>query len=220
MSKVMTLLREELYGLHVPFFLARLALAILPPYVGSRLRVAVLRLAGFQLGRGTVLWGTPLITGSGALHTRLAVGESCWINIGCLFDVGDEITIGQSVSIGQRAMILTTSHAIGDAARRAGPLTTAPVRIDDGAWIGAHATILPGVTIGAGAVVAAGAVVTKSVAPNQLVAGVPAKPLRTLDPEECPVHDALPEDKQTEGAGLSIRQKVLLNPATFEAAHE
>ena len=51
----------------------------------------------------------------------------------------------------------------------------APVKIGNKVWIGAHATILPGVTIGNGAVVGAGAVVTKDVPENAVVAGVPAK---------------------------------------------
>ena len=52
--------------------------------------------------------------------------------------------------------------------------------VGDGVWIGARATILPGVQIGDGAVVAAGAVVTRDVAANSLVAGVPAKTIREL----------------------------------------
>ena len=54
-------------------------------------------------------------------------------------------------------------------------LISAPVRIEDAAWIGAHVTILKGVTIGTGAIVGAGSVVTKDVAANSIVAGVPTK---------------------------------------------
>ena len=55
-----------------------------------------------------------------------------------------------------------------------------PVRIGDKVWVGANATILPGVTIGDGAIVAAGAVVTKDVAPRTVVGGVPAKVIKTI----------------------------------------
>jgi len=58
------------------------------------------------------------------------------------------------------------------------PLST--VSVEDGAWIAARVTVLPGVTIGRGSVVAAGAVVTRDVPPNCLVAGVPARVLREL----------------------------------------
>jgi acetyltransferase-like isoleucine patch superfamily enzyme len=54
------------------------------------------------------------------------------------------------------------------------------VRIRSGAWIGARATILPGVTVGAGTIVAAGAVVAKSTPDNVLVAGVPARFVKNL----------------------------------------
>ncbi|GAB04398.1 putative acetyltransferase [Gordonia amarae NBRC 15530] len=48
-------------------------------------------------------------------------------------------------------------------------------------WVGANSTIVPGVRIGEGAIVAAGSVVTKDVAPNTIVGGVPAKPIREID---------------------------------------
>ena len=60
-------------------------------------------------------------------------------------------------------------------------MTPKPVKIGNKVWIGAHATILPGVTIGDGAVVAAGAVVTKDVPSNVVVAGVPAKVIKEIE---------------------------------------
>lgn len=180
MKQVSQLLRSETSELQIRLQLAHLAMWPLPPHVGNRLRVYLLRMAGFQIGRGTVMWGAPTITGSGDLYTRLHIGRDCWFNIGCMLNLGATITIGDRVAIGHQVMILTDSHAIGDQKRRAGPLTALPVQIGDGAWVGARATILPGVTIGEGAVVAAGAVVTKTVAPNLLVGGVPARPIREL----------------------------------------
>jgi maltose O-acetyltransferase len=180
MSRLGTVLREELDGLHVRLLLARSLMAVLPPYVGSRVRPALLRAAGFAIGRGTVMWGAPLITGSRGLQRRLTVGRECWFNVGCHLDLSAEVTIGDRVSIGQEVMILTNAHRIGDSDRRAGPLASSPVRIEDGAWLSTRCTILPGVTVGAGAVVAAGAVVTRDVAPHTLVGGVPARKLRSL----------------------------------------
>jgi len=60
-------------------------------------------------------------------------------------------------------------------------VVVAPVLIERGAWICARALILPGVTVGARSVVAAGAVVTRSVPPDVVVAGNPAKVVRRLD---------------------------------------
>lgn len=180
MKRVWHLLRSETSELQVRLQLAHLAMSPLPIHVGNRLRVSLLRMAGFQIGRGTVMWGAPTITGSGDLYQRLHIGCDCWFNVGCFLNLGATITIGDRVALGHQVMVITDSHAIGNWSRRAGPLTALPVQIGDGAWIGARATILPGITIGEGAVVAAGAVVTKSVAPHLLVGGVPARPLREL----------------------------------------
>ena len=59
-----------------------------------------------------------------------------------------------------------------------------PVHIEENAWLGANATILPGVTVGKNAIVAAGAVVTKDVPANTIVAGIPARVIKHLDEEE------------------------------------
>jgi maltose O-acetyltransferase len=56
-----------------------------------------------------------------------------------------------------------------------------PVTIEDGCWIGANATVLPGVRIAGGTVIAAGAVVTRDCEPNSLYAGVPATRIKALD---------------------------------------
>jgi putative colanic acid biosynthesis acetyltransferase WcaF len=84
----------------------------------------------------------------------------------------DKITIGTKVAISREVFICTASHDITKPNR---PLITAPVTICDGVWIGARATILPGVTIGEGAIVGAGAVVTKDVEAWTVVGGNPAK---------------------------------------------
>ena len=99
---------------------------------------------------------------------------------GNYFDVSADIELGNDVAVGQQVLILTQTHRLGPSERRADVLTSAPVTIGDGCWIGARAVILPGVTIGPGAVVAAGAVVREDVPPDVLVAGVPARPVREL----------------------------------------
>ena len=67
-----------------------------------------------------------------------------------------------------------------DPARR-GDLEPAPIRVGNDVWIGANATVLPGVTVGDGAVIAAGAVVTRDVPPMTVVGGVPAKIIKHID---------------------------------------
>ena len=185
MRKVWQLLREETEWLHVRLTLAQFVMSIFPPYVCSRLRVVFLRLAGFRIGHGTVMWGTPTIVGLGNIRKRLTIGQTCVFNVGCHLELGAELVIGDRVSFGQQVMVLTNAHEIGDGRiRRAGMLDARPVRIEDGAWLSTRCTILPGVTIGRGAIVAAGAVVTKSVAPHTMVGGIPAQVIRKLPAED------------------------------------
>ena len=100
------------------------------------------------------------------------IGKNVYINHACSFlDMGT-ITIEDDVLIGPKANLLTEEHPVDPAKRSA--LMVRPVLIKRNAWIGAGATILPGVTVGENAVVAAGAVVNRNVPANTVVAGVPA----------------------------------------------
>jgi acetyltransferase-like isoleucine patch superfamily enzyme len=109
----------------------------------------------------------------------LRLGANVFVNHGCtLNDIGG-IEIGDDTMLGPNVSLLTSGHPVAVADRRAG-ITVAPIVIGSDVWIGAGATVLGGVTIGDGAVVAAGAVVTHDVPPATLVAGVPARVLRSL----------------------------------------
>jgi acetyltransferase-like isoleucine patch superfamily enzyme len=77
-----------------------------------------------------------------------------------------------------KVSLLSEGHPIAVDDRQT--LTTGSIHIKRGAWIGAQATILQGVTIGENAVVAAGAVVTKDVPANTVVGGIPAKIIKTI----------------------------------------
>ena len=81
--------------------------------------------------------------------------------------------------IGSQVVIATINHDLIPEHRSDN--LPSPVHIGRNVWIGSHATILPGVSIGDNAVVAAGAVVTKDVEPNSIVGGVPAKVLRMIN---------------------------------------
>lgn len=106
------------------------------------------------------------------------VGKEVFINFGCTFLDQGGITLDDGVFIGPGAKILTEGHPEQPEIRHT--LLTQPVAIRRKAWIGAGATVLPGVTVGENAIVAAGAVVTKDVPDNTVVAGVPAKIIRKI----------------------------------------
>lgn len=110
---------------------------------------------------------------------NITLGKGVFINEGCCFQDQGGIEIGNNVLIGQQVVIATLNHDL--APEKRGNMIPAPVKIGNNVWIGSHATILAGVTIGDNAVVAAGAVVTKDVSANTVVAGVPAKVIKNIE---------------------------------------
>lgn len=172
--------REETSALHLRLVLVNLIISLLPYQVGSRLRTWLYRAAGLNIGRTTVILGKIEFTGNGDIHPRLKIGENGVINWPCYLNLGAAITIGDRVAIGHHAVLITDEHEIGASFWRAGALQSRPIVIEDGCWLGARVTVLPGVTIGRGAVVAAGAVVARDAPPNTLVGGVPAKIIKEL----------------------------------------
>lgn len=184
-AKWRRLIYEEFGGIRWRILLAQLLLKPLPKHVGSRIRPEILRLVGFHIGEGTIMWDLPEFTGGDNLINMLTIGRYCWFNSGIYLDLGAPIHIGDQVAIGHDVLFMTGSHQINHAPdkRRAGPWYAEPITVGDRVWLGARCNILPGVHIGAGAVVAAGATVTKDVPANCIVAGVPAKVIRYIDSE-------------------------------------
>lgn len=111
---------------------------------------------------------------------RTSIGHGTFININCYFMDGGTIEIGNNVFIGPSCGFYTANHALDIKARNAGMEIALPIKVGDNCWFGANVSVMPGVTIGSGCVIAAGSVVTKDVADNSLVAGVPAKFIKTI----------------------------------------
>lgn len=110
---------------------------------------------------------------------NIKLGKRVFINSNVMMvDLGG-ITIEDDVLIGPGAYLLSVNHKLNPKQRR--ELELKPVVIKKNAWIGAKATICPGVIVGENAVVAAGAVVTKDVPKNTVVAGMPAKVIKKID---------------------------------------
>ncbi|HEY4304912.1 MAG TPA: sugar O-acetyltransferase [Gemmatimonadaceae bacterium] len=109
----------------------------------------------------------------------ITVGRNVFVNQNCTFydlgglDIGDDVMIGPNVSL------ITSGHPLEPSQRRNGVIAK-PIWIERNVWIAAGATIIGGVTVGENSVVAAGAVVTKSVPPNSLVGGNPARVIRSI----------------------------------------
>jgi acetyltransferase-like isoleucine patch superfamily enzyme len=101
---------------------------------------------------------------------RLELGERVFINQGCTFLDYAGIRLGNRVMVGPRVTFITSGHPV-DPAERKLYLTGEPIDVGENVWIGAGATILPGVSIGRDAVIAAGATVADDVPAASLVTG-------------------------------------------------
>lgn len=135
-------------------------------------------LFGGRLGEGSVV-SAPL---QGVCFDRVVIGKNVYINSNCLMMSRGGITIEDDVLIAANASLISNNHDFYE--RQI--LTCKPVLIKKGAWIGAGATILPGVTVGKYAVVGAAAVVTRDVPDNAVVVGNPARVTKILDESRFP----------------------------------
>ena len=133
-----------------------------------------------------------------------AMGEGCWIepplyvNWGSRITLGDHVyantgltviddtfvTIGSHVMLGPRVTISAASHPVDPELRRQAYQYDLPVVLEENVWVGAGATILPGVTIGKNSVIGAGSVVDRDIPPDVVGAGVPCRVLREIGPRD------------------------------------
>ncbi len=140
----------------------------------NKIRDLLSEILGAEIDESTTVFA-PFYTNFGRFIT---LGKRVFINHACSFlDMGG-ITLEDDVLIGPKVNLVTENHPVNPSDRRA--LICKPILIKRNAWIGAAATILPGVTIGENAIVAAGAVVSKDVAANTIVGGVPAKLIKDI----------------------------------------
>ncbi|ETD16543.1 MULTISPECIES: acyltransferase [Prevotellaceae] len=114
---------------------------------------------------------------------RVRIGRRVVVMNNSLFMSAGGITIDDDALIAANVQLISNNHDLHD--RQV--LLCKPVHICRNAWIGAGATILPGVTVGENAVVGAGSVVTKDVAPGTIVGGIPARFIRNVDEETIKV---------------------------------
>jgi acetyltransferase-like isoleucine patch superfamily enzyme len=164
-----------------------------------RILMARIYLRNCTLGRMVSVNGKPIVDNQGVmvfgdevrvwspivraqLYTgkkgKLIVGRNSRLN-GVHIDARELVKIGENVRIAPYSIILDSDFH--DTKDHFADGASSPVIIEDDVWIATRATILKGVTIGHGSVIAAGAVVTKSVPPKSVVAGVPAKVIKTIE---------------------------------------
>jgi acetyltransferase-like isoleucine patch superfamily enzyme len=133
-----------------------------------------------SLGKGAMLdHGITLLATSDL--AKIIIGDRVYINRHTILDVNELLEIGEETMIGPGCYLTDHDHDFGkDKSPGATPLITEPVHIGKRCWLGAHVTVLKGVTIGDGTVVGAGSVVTKSLPAGVLAVGTPARVVREL----------------------------------------
>ncbi|MFI5150577.1 MAG: acyltransferase [Bacteroidia bacterium] len=148
------------------------------------------------IGESTHIRGELLVFASGG---SISIGKECYIGEGTRIWSAEKVEIGNHVLISHNCNIIDTdSHELNYLERADGyrnllqyghpkenkGVNTKPIRIEDYAWLSYNVSILKGVTIGKGAIIAAGSVVTNDVAPFTIVAGNPARIVKSIEPEK------------------------------------
>jgi maltose O-acetyltransferase len=159
-----------LHKFEAQMYLCNRVIAQIPSH---RIRLAFYRYGmGFRIAEGSFIFMSTWFYAPG----RFSMGQHCVVNEKCRLDNRGGLTIGNTVSISSEVCILTADH---DPQSRNFAGRISPVMIEDFAFIGTRAMIMPGVTVRRGAIVAAGSVVTRDVPEYTIVAGVPARPIGT-----------------------------------------
>ena len=149
------------------------------PFCLSPLKRTVLRLFGASVGHGVVIKPEVKIT----FPWKLILGDHVWLGEECWLLNLAPITIASNVCISQRAFLCTGNH---DYKSPTFDLITQPIRVEQGAWVGAGAFVGPGVSVGSHAVLTAGSVATQDLQPWGIYQGNPATwvKLRSLRTED------------------------------------
>lgn len=197
-DRAVRLVSDEVVNLQPSKLLAELTTAAMPHLCFIYLRTRTWRALGLRVGERSRIMGSLHITGRASWKEHLTIGADTLLTGPLRIDLEAPVNIGDRVRIGHDAMLLTVDHRIGGAEHRCGGSFARPISIGDGAWLGSRVIVLPGISIGKGAVVAAGAVVTHDVPADTLVAGVPARVVRSLpqraeSPERGELPSAAPE---------------------------
>lgn len=135
------------------------------------IKIWLLKAFGAKIGKGLVIKNNVCVK----FPWKLEIGDNVWLGEGVWIDNLDNVFIGSNVCISQGAMLLTGNH---DYTVYNMPYRNAPIRIVDGAWIGAKAVVCPGVNVNANAILTVGSVATKDMEENGIYQGVPAKMTR------------------------------------------
>jgi len=164
----------------ITIFMAFYKMMIFP-----QLRVLYLKALGAKIGKNVIIHNADFFNYYRTGFKGVKIGNNCFIGNNSLIDLADKIILADHVTIAERVTILThmnvgyQEHPL----QKHFPSIASPVIFGYGSFIGANVTILPGVRIGECAFIAAGSVVIENIPSYSLVAGVPARIIRTINHE-------------------------------------
>ena len=115
---------------------------------------------------------------------NISLGENFYSNVNCVILDGAPVTFGDNVFVAPNCGFYTAGHPLDACQRNQGLEYARPITIGHNVWIGAHVSVLPGVSIGDNCVIGAGSVVNKDIPANSLAAGNPCKVIRELEPQQ------------------------------------
>lgn len=111
---------------------------------------------------------------------NIEIGENFFMNMDCVILDGAKVKFGDNVFVAPQCGFYTAGHPLDVAKRTAGLEYALPITIGNNVWIGAHVSVLPGVSIGDNTVIGAGSVVTKDIPANVLAYGNPCRVIREI----------------------------------------
>ena len=120
------------------------------------------------------------------LGTNISFGNNSFLNHDATIVDYAPVKIGNNVNIAPKVGIYTTIYLDDPKLRKQHYLSAAPIIIEDSVWIGGHAVISAGVTVGKNSIIGAGSVVTEDIPANSVAVGNPARVIRKINIEDKP----------------------------------
>jgi acetyltransferase-like isoleucine patch superfamily enzyme len=148
------------------------------------------------------------------LLTPSRFGSGVYVNFNCTFLDTSTITIGARTLIGPNCSFYSATHPINAKLRNgtAGPELGFPITVGEDCWFGGNVTVLPNVTIGKGCTIGAGSVVTKDVPAYSVVAGNPARIVRSVATEHQPLDPSRDAESLVEEEAKAIEATLRAMP--------
>ena len=142
--------------------------------------VPTLRRFGAAIGENAIIHSPLIIHNAGEDYRNLTIGSHCYVGREVFFDLKDKVTLGDRVTLSMRVTLITHTEVGASRLSKTVTASHAPIHIDSDAYLGANATVLEGVHVGEASLIGAASVVLKDVPPRVLVAGNPAKEIKSL----------------------------------------